>query len=284
VRIVDLDGRAGSTPRHGLRARLLARVPGNQLCRLHLTQAALAMPGLDDRLAGLSISHWSDLHFCGRIDREYFREVVALANVSPPDILALTGDVCESLRYLDWVVELLSVAQARLGKYFVLGNHDLRTRDVPRLRAALEHAGFTDLGGRAALVDQGRVVLAGDERPWFAGEPQLPGGLPTRPQPLKVLLAHTPDRLSWARARGFDLMLAGHTHGGQIRLPWIGPVLCPSRHGTKYASGFYHLPPTLLHVSRGTGSLFPLRLFCPPEITTLVLNRCGRRADQPQRQ
>ena len=66
-------------------------------------------------------------------------------------------------------------------------------------------------------------------------------------------------------------MLAGHTHGGQIRFPLIGPVVCPSWHGTRYSSGFFDERPTLLHTSRGTGSLMPLRWNCPPEITKLVL-------------
>src|SRR5262249_32468011 len=93
--------------------------------------------------------------------------------------------------------------------------------------------------------------------------------------PLRVLLAHTPDRYAWARARGFDLMLAGHTHGGQICFPVIGPTVCPSLYGTKYASGFFHERPTLLHVNRGTASLFPLRINCPPELSKLVLRREG---------
>jgi predicted MPP superfamily phosphohydrolase len=89
----------------------------------------------------------------------------------------------------------------------------------------------------------------------------------------RVLLAHTPDRFTWARSENFDLVLAGHTHGGQLRFPLIGPVVCPSWHGTKYACGYFYKEPTLMHVSRGTGSLFPLRLDCPPEITRLVLKK-----------
>ncbi len=69
-------------------------------------------------------------------------------------------------------------------------------------------------------------------------------------------------------------MVAGHTHGGQLRFTVLGPIVCPSWHGTKYSAGFFDEPPTMLHVSRGTASLFPLRILCPPEITKLVL-RCG---------
>jgi len=115
--------------------------------------------------------------------------------------------------------------------------------------------------------------LAGNERPWFS--PLATDPLPTGV--LKLLLSHSPDQLPWARRRGFDLMLAGHTHGGQVRFPLIGPVVCPSWHGTKYACGFFDESPTLLHVSRGSSSYFPYRLNCPPEITKLTLHRASTR-------
>jgi predicted MPP superfamily phosphohydrolase len=274
-RVVDVARRLGSAPRRGLRAALFGVVPGNQLWHLHLSEASVAIGQLAVDLDGLSICHWSDLHLCGRIDRDYFREVVRLTNETPHDLLALTGDICDSARFIDWIPELLAPVEARLGKYFILGNHDLRTGDVERVRAAMREAGFVDLGGRGLTIASGRIVIAGDQRPWFKGEPLLPDCAAGGPGPLRILLAHTPDRLRWARAHRFHLMLAGHTHGGQIRFPLVGPVICPSWHGTKYAGGFYHEPPTLLHVSRGTGSLFPLRLGCPPEITRLVLRVAG---------
>ncbi|MCA9227240.1 MAG: hypothetical protein KDA47_16570, partial [Planctomycetales bacterium] len=80
--------------------------------------------------------------------------------------------------------------------------------------------------------------------------------------------------IGWARQHGFDLMLAGHTHGGQIRFPWLGPVIAPSLYGAKYASGVFYEAPTLMHVSRGVAGLEPIRLNCRPEISRLVL-RCS---------
>ena len=269
-RVVDLARVLGSPPLCGPRAKLLARVPGNQLCHLQLNESTLTMPGLAAELQGLSICHLSDLHFSGRLDRGYYREMVRLANDSPADLLALTGDICDLAACIAWVPELLGPLQARLGKYYILGNHDLRTHDVGRLRAAMREAGFVDLGGRAEVIADARIVVAGDERPWFAGEPSLDGESASD-RPLKILLAHTPDRLRWARRQGYELVLAGHTHGGQICFPLAGPVVCPSWHGTRYASGFFYEAPTLMHVSRGSASLFPLRLACPPEIARLVL-------------
>jgi len=269
--IVDIVEQLGAAPAGGLYTTLFGLVPGNQLWHLHVAEATISIPGLAPELEGLSICHWSDFHLSGRIGHGYFHEVVRITERWPVDLLLLTGDVCDSAHCIDWIPELFAGVQARLGKYFVLGNHDLRTGDVPRLRATLGEAGFTDVGGKAQRIDDDRIVVAGDERPWFRGEPRMPDVIGTAPRPLKILLAHTPDRFAWARSRGFDLMLAGHTHGGQIRFPLVGAVICPSRYGTRYAGGYFHKPPTLMHVSRGTASLFPLRLGCPPEITRLVL-------------
>ena len=88
---------------------------------------------------------------------------------------------------------------------------------------------------------------------------------------LRILLSHSPDQFRWAREHRFDLMLAGHTHGGQVRLPLIGAIYCPSWHGVKYARGTFYKPPTLMHVTRGIGSEMPLRYNCPPEIAKLIL-------------
>ena len=73
---------------------------------------------------------------------------------------------------------------------------------------------------------------------------------------------------------GADLVLAGHTHGGQIRLPGIGPIFSPCRDGVRYASGVFDLPPTILHVTQGLSAELPLRFGCPPEVTLLVLRAC----------
>jgi predicted MPP superfamily phosphohydrolase len=191
------------------------------------------------------------------------------------DLVAITGDFVENVRYLDWVREVLSRVQSRYGVYYVLGNHDKRLRDAAPLRRALSDAGLIDLGGRWVKVEvRGEpLILAGNELPWF--RPPAPmedcPGVAGGARPLRVLLAHTPDQLPWARSFDFDLMLAGHTHGGQIRFPIIGPLVVPSRYGAKYAAGAFYEDPTLLHVTRGVSSLEPLRFRCPPELARLVL-------------
>jgi predicted MPP superfamily phosphohydrolase len=91
--------------------------------------------------------------------------------------------------------------------------------------------------------------------------------------PLRILLAHGPDQFGWAQQNDFDLMLAGHNHGGQIRLPFLGAILAPSLGGTRYASGVFRRGRSVMHVSRGTGSLTPVRWNCPPEIALLILGK-----------
>jgi hypothetical protein len=272
-RVVDIAQELGYRPVCGPRARLFARVPGNQLWQLNVDEFAVHLPGLPQTCEGLTLCHWSDLHFSGRIAPEYFQEVVRQTNRLDVDLIVLTGDVCDRAHTIDWIPETLGPVQARLGKFFVLGNHDLRTHDVQRLRATLGEAGFVDVSGRHETIAPGHIEVAGNERPWFARRPPEREASQLAPGVLRILLSHTPDELAWARRQRFDLMLAGHTHGGQVRFPLVGPVVCPSRNGVRYAAGFFHQPPTLLHVSRGTGSLFPLRLGCPPEITKLVLTK-----------
>jgi predicted MPP superfamily phosphohydrolase len=272
VQVTDLVDSLGFVPAGGPRAALLGRVPLNELWQLHVSEYSVRLPRVSPALAGLSICHWSDFHLSGRIDRTYFHEVVRLTNLARPDLIALTGDVCEAASCIDWLREILAPVEARLGKFFILGNHDLRTRDLARLRAVLTEAGFVDLGGRRVTIDEGRIELAGNERPWLPDEPPESKSIGrAADDPLRILLSHSPDQLAWAQKHHFDLMLAGHTHGGQICFPLVGPVLCPSWHGVKYAAGFFDAPPTMMHVSRGTASHFPVRWNCPPEITKLVL-------------
>ncbi|HBI43714.1 MAG TPA: hypothetical protein DDY78_12815 [Planctomycetales bacterium] len=114
------------------------------------------------------------------------------------------------------------------------------------------------------------LVVIGQESPWFPPAPDLsacPAG------PFRLCLSHTPDNIRWAQRAGVDLMLSGHVHGGQIRLPVIGSILVPSRYGRRYDCGVFDEAPTLLHVSRGLGGDHPVRFLCRPEATRLILRR-----------
>lgn len=286
---------------HSWSDRLLLSLPGNQSLEVELVDLAVEVPQLPEALDRLRVVQLSDLHLSGRVPRSYFEHVIDIVNDQDPDFVFLTGDLVEKWEYLAWAEELLSQLRAEYGCYFVLGNHDMLL-DVNALRRALQEAGHVDLGGRVVEVpitstwgkraggafprlypadapaeaacgwhSLPRVILAGSEEPWLGRAPSL-GELNGRRQGALILaLAHTPDQIVWARKEGVHLLLAGHLHGGQIRLPGIGPVVSPSRFGTRFNAGLYYWPPTLFYVSRGLSARFPLRWQARPEVTCLTL-------------
>ncbi|MCI0491932.1 MAG: metallophosphoesterase, partial [Planctomycetes bacterium] len=244
----------------------LSRLPGNQVLEIHLHEKELRIPRLTLVHDGLRIAHLSDLHMSGRIAKVYFEEVVEHVNQAQPDLIAITGDLVEHNKCIDWIPDTLGRLRAPAGVVYVLGNHDRRV-DYQRLTGALAEAGLIHLGGRRheATLRGAPLLLAGNELPWFGPATDLQR-IPTGGEagiPLRILLAHSPDQFRWARERGVDLMLAGHNHGGQVCLPAIGPIVAPSLHGVRYAAGVFLAGNTVLHVSRGTSSLSPLRFNCP---------------------
>lgn len=252
----------------------VARLPGNEALQIRIEEKRFALSRWPSALSPFRIAHLSDLHISGRTGRAYFRRAIELVNEQSPEMVIISGDICESDQCLAWLDDFGALA-APFGSFFVLGNHDLRVSKSGEIRNRLAAAGLIDLGGRW-IVHTPRgipMILAGNELPWFA--PAAP--MERCPQeidgarPVRIVVSHSPDQFLWARSFDADLMLAGHTHGGQIRLPCVGPLIAPSRYGVKYASGEFFEPPTLMHVSRGLSSLQPVRFGCPPEITILIV-------------
>lgn len=258
----------------------VTRLPQNETLRLEVSQWALDVPRLQPSLDGLSIVHISDLHYTGRVGKAYFREVVRACNDLKPDLVCITGDLLDRPIGFDWIADTLGRLTARHGVYFVLGNHDLRV-DFHRLLRTLKDHGLVHLGGRwqQIKVNETPVVLVGNERPWIIPAKDLAED-PPPVGPLRIVLSHSPDQFGWARAHDADLILAGHTHGGQIRIPPLGAIMSPSRHGVKYIAGIFYTPPTIMHVTRGVSGDIPLRWNCPPEIGLLKLHTAGKAAAQ----
>lgn len=259
---------------HGWQARLLNLIPYNQVTQLSVEQLSLAVPALPDKLVGLTIAHLSDLHYTGKIDVRYFQELVRQTNKLNADIVCLTGDIIDSSKCLNWIDSTLAEVEARHGKFFILGNHDRRVEDDRLTRERMVAGGWQDLGEDWIELNLAgrRIAFAGNELPWYPGARTLSDRNHDSDE-LALLLAHSPDQFSWAVKRGFNLVLAGHTHGGQIRFPLIGPVIAPSRHGVKYASGSFQRDNTVMHVSRGVSGDEPIRLNCPPELSLITLVR-----------
>ncbi len=262
---------------HGI-GRLAARLPGNEIFHVEVNEKVFALPRLPERLEGLSIAHLTDFHFSGRITRDYFQALVDRTNTLAPDMVAITGDIVDTAACVDWIPETLGRLVAPCGVYYVLGNHDCRV-DRARLRDTLNRSGLIDLGARWRRVEIAgeTVVLAGNELPWIkpAADMTTCDDARDKQRALRILLSHSPDQIQWARRRNFDLMLAGHTHGGQIQFPLLGPLLVPSLFSTRYAAGTFYQAPTLMHVSRGVSALTPVRYLCRPEIALLKLTRAA---------
>ena len=272
-RVVNVAERVGSRPIHGVKTRVLAIIPGNQFLHFAVERKTLRFERLPRELRGLTIAHLSDLHMTGHLGPEFYELVVAETNALQPDLLVITGDILEKERCLPWGPAILSRLEARYAKYFILGNHEMRLKDAGVLRQALVAAGLTDLGSRCEVINirGAEILLAGNERPWFGVAPEPPTPSPEPRSSFRLLLSHTPDQLPWAKTNAFDFMLAGHNHGGQIRLPYLGALITPRWYGWRYAGGLYHEPPTLLHVTRGLAGDHCLRLNCPPELALLTL-------------
>lgn len=251
--------------------RFCARLPGNQIFLLEITRKTLAVPRLPPALAGLTIAHLSDLHFTGRIAREYFEYQVERTLQLQADMIVVTGDILDAWECREWIPATLGRLQAPHGVYFLLGNHDLRPGHPAELRAQLVDAGLIDVGNQVTrrMIRGTTVCLAGNELPWFSPAPDV--SFEGVENEFPILLSHAPDQIDWAVQRRFPLMLAGHTHGGQIVFPVLGPVVAPSRYGVRYAGGVFQERGTVMHVSRGLSGEEPLRWNCPPELALLTL-------------
>jgi len=270
VRIVDIEARYPDEVVGDGRAKWVARLPRNQQFTLEVNEKTFVLPRLSKAWDGLSVVHFSDVHFRGPVTRRYFEAVTDEALSLNGDLIAFTGDLLDQKSCLDWVPSTLGRLSASLGCYFVLGNHDWYLGIDTDIRATLQQFGWTDVAGRVVSLtrNDSQLDLCGTERPWMGVVPDLSR---CDAAAFKLLLSHGPDQIRWAQRHGIDLMLAGHTHGGQIRLPILGPVYSPSIHDTRYASGEFWEPPTLLHVTRGLSGREPIRYNCRPELTKLIL-------------
>ena len=227
---------------------------------------------------GLRVMLISDLHQ-GKTAAAFARleKVVEMSNGQEPDLVFLLGDyIGEAGRRAtpEDTAEVLAGLKSRYGVYAILGNHDW-WYDGMRVRRALERHGIHVLENENAVreINGKKLNILGlpdrDTRPWF-----LQKGI-TKPDEKwpTVILSHSPD---YFRELGipFVLMLSGHTHGGQIVLPLLGPPFVPSDYGKEHAKGLLDAGKQKLFITIGVGtSLLPARFLCPPEIVLLTLRR-----------
>jgi predicted MPP superfamily phosphohydrolase len=268
-----LDGvkQLGYRPEGRGRLPFLTRLPGNEAFQLEMTERTVRLQRLPPAWDGLTILHISDLHLHGTPDRHWYRWVIDRCAAWEPDLVAITGDIADSFWHQRWVVPVLGRLRWRLAGLAILGNHDY-WYDPAFIRRRLRRLGIHVLENTWELLEVRGQPLAviGHEGPWLRPAPDLS----ECPQEVfRLCLSHTPDNIRWARRNNIDLMLSGHVHGGQIRVPVFGSILVPSRYGRRYDCGTFSEGPTLLHVSRGLGGEEALRYGCRPEVVKLILRR-----------
>jgi hypothetical protein len=261
----------------GWKARLLNRIPGNEFCWVSFEEQPLAVPRLPKALAGLRIAHLSDFHFTGMLDEEFYHHAIERVNAWEPELVVLTGDYLDHDDCLPWLTRVFSKLSKPSNTFFILGNHDSKKGRQREINCALQAAGIVDVGGgpwRIVMARNTPILVAGNEEPWLGPAANLQLAPKTTEHGRKlfrILLAHTPDQIGKAVEADFDLMFAGHTHGGQISLPVIGPIFTPSAYGTRLQRGTFRRKNTVLHVSRGLSSDMTFRFGSCPQVSFLTL-------------
>lgn len=255
---------------------------------IQVTQRDVFLRNLPAAFDGLRIAQISDIHMDEFTEPFFLRHVVDRINRLHPDAVVLTGDfvtVGIGKRHFAvgsaWQCAAILKELACRQIYAVLGNHDFII-GAKVVAEALTSSGIAVLRNAYLPMERAgdRIWLAGLDDP-VEGRPNPELAIPasTRNQPNEpvVLLCHAPDYadllLTHPAGQAVDLMLSGHTHGGQVRLPFLGALTLPAW-GKKYVEGFFRLGGLQLYVNRGIGTVgLPFRLNCPPEITLLTLRR-----------
>ena len=256
--------------------RRMAKLPGNQIVSMQRNRKRLFIDSLPDDLDGLRIAHLSDVHLTGQLSTSFYRLAIDWLSDQSPDLIVLSGDIVDYETALQQIQPVLDGLCAPLGNYFILGNHDKRLPVPTAVCDEFCAMDWTDLGISDALAIKGKtsIHLMGNELPWFQRHPsrsESESAIVSLENSWRLGVSHSPDQFAWGIANRCKLMLCGHTHGGQIRFPVIGPVVAPSRYGARYASGVFSKGETLMHVSRGISGVHPYRWGCMPEASILEL-------------
>lgn len=267
---------------------------------LSIERLTIAIADLPPALVGTKLVQLSDFHYDGmRLSESLLDSAIAASNQENPDLVLLTGDfVTDDPNPIDALAFKLKALKSRAGIYACLGNHDLHYKhSKEKVTDALTHAGIQVLWNAIAtpLGDGFPIVGLADywsrEFSTHAIMPQLDPKVPC------LVLSHNPDTAALLEKWRVDLQLSGHTHGGQVVIPGVGPApiaiqqlrqqVPKSLHpmipflkecsrvvkNWQWAQGWHQIGYNQLYVNRGLGTYFPGRFFCPPELTVITLVR-----------
>ncbi|HLO52613.1 MAG TPA: metallophosphoesterase [Kamptonema sp.] len=270
--------------------------------KLKVERLTIAIANLPAKLSGTKLVQLTDFHYDGlRLSRWLLEEAIAATNQEKPNLILLTGDyITDEIEPIHRLVQQLKNLQSGAGIYAVLGNHDYYLPGAKtEVTKALTSIGIQVLYNEVAYPLGSELALVGladfwsrEFKPSYAMDfvnPDIP----------RIVLSHNPDSAQKLQQWRVDLQLSGHTHGGQIVIPGLGPISAwidpisrffpkPLRRLIPYfsvgekvvkhwewASGLHQVGSNLLYVNRGLGTYSPGRLFCPPEVTVITLESKG---------
>jgi predicted MPP superfamily phosphohydrolase len=236
------------------------------------------VPGLAPELAGLRLLLLSDIHLGAFLSEKEFARVIDASNELKPHMATITGDLISTAGDpLDACLRQLARLRSDAGTFGCLGNHEHYARAEQYTTVAGARLGITFLRSqrRALRFGNAAVNLVGVDYQPLHETPYLPGAERSiLPGAVNILLSHNPDVLPRAAEVGFDLMLSGHTHGGQVTIEILDQNISPARFLTPYVAGLYREGATSGYVTRGVGTIgIPARVGAPPEITLLRLRK-----------
>ena len=241
---------------------------------LRLNRVELPVPNLPPAFWGTTVVYISDTHHGPHVPLSYVRDVVSVANATRPDLVLLGGDyVSQNLKFVAPGVEALGGLRASLGRFAVLGNHDV-WQGAPDTREALAGAGIVDVTNHGVWIEKkgARLRIAGVGDYWTEEQDIRSALGDATERDASILLSHNPDFAEEIDDRRVGLVLSGHTHGGQVSLPFWGAPWAPTRYGSKYLQGLAQAPSCRVFVSRGAGTSGPpVRFDCRPEVVHITL-------------
>lgn len=244
---------------------------------VQITSIPLTIPSLSPGFEEFKIVHISDLHANRFMTEQRMDKMIRLVNQQQPDAIAITGDIITKHKGFNGekLENKLSKLVAQEATLAVLGNHDHWGNATDKLKQALAHSNIINLDNEVYVIERGRekLTIAGVDDPYW-GKPNLEKVIAQLPiNSTNILLVHEPDYVQKiAKTHKFVLQLSGHSHGGQIRIPFLDPLFLPPG-GRKYFAGLNQVQDTMEYTNRGLGMTgLPFRFNSRPEITVFTLH------------
>ena len=249
---------------------IIPKIGTNSLVVVHQD---LYFEKLSEEFEGMKVLQLSDFHHNHQIEEAYARWVMDTAKALQPDLIFITGDFVNDTNHIEASCRLWLDLDHEENIFAVRGNHDFTT--CPETIAQeLEQLNVRLLADEQIEFERGgkKIIIAGIEAPYNGKSRQASLDCVSK-NDFGILLSHAPDNAPPAADCGWDWIVSGHTHGGQNVLPWVGPIVVPSKYGRRFAHGTYRVGDSLLSVTSGIGCHTPFRLFNPPEIVCYYLHK-----------